>query len=44
MTARPNPKTSRRAGLVCAAAALAVVAAACGAEMYEVPVETPIPA
>ena len=45
MTARCNPKTnSRRAGLISAAVALVALSAACGSEMYEVPVETPIPA
>jgi hypothetical protein len=45
MTARCKRKTSsKHAGLVLAAVALATLAAACGAEMYEVPVETPIPA
>ena len=45
MTARCNPKTnSRPAALIAAAVALAALAAACGSEMYEVPVETPIPA
>jgi hypothetical protein len=45
MTALRNRKTSsRRAGLAVAAVALAAFAAACGVEMYEVPVETPIPA
>jgi hypothetical protein len=48
MTARPNRKTSSnvsRTGLVAAAVfALAAISAACGVEMVEVPVETPIPA
>ena len=44
MTARHSRKTSNRLGLVLAAAAVAALAAACGSEMYEVPVETPIPA
>jgi len=47
MTVRPNQKTNSsglRSGLVITALALAAIAAACGAEMYEVPVETPIPA
>jgi hypothetical protein len=45
MTVRPNPKRhSRSLARVAGAAALAAFTIACGAEMYEVPVETPIPA
>jgi hypothetical protein len=45
MTVRPSRKrNSHRLGLVLAAVALAGFAAACGGELYEVPVETPIPA
>jgi hypothetical protein len=46
MTARPNRRTNSKRLLLgaVAAAALACITAACGAEMYEVPVETPIPA
>jgi hypothetical protein len=46
MTVRPNPKTNHSRSLVLAACAavLAAFTIACGAEMYEVPVETPIPA
>jgi len=46
MTVRLNPKhpSSRRVVLAAGVAALAAFTLACGAEMYEVPVETPIPA
>jgi hypothetical protein len=46
MIARPNRRTNSNRLLLGAvvAAALACITAACGAEMYEVPVETPIPA
>jgi len=46
MIARPNRRTNSNRLLLgaVAAAALACITAACGAEMYEVPVETPIPA
>jgi hypothetical protein len=44
MTARFNPKTSRRLALAGVAIAVAAISAACGSEVYEVPVETPIPA
>jgi len=46
MTVRLNPKrpSRSRTGIAVAAAALAALTIACGAEMYEVPVETPIPA
>ena len=47
MIVRPNPKTNSsvaRVAFVTAAVAFAAIIASCGAEMYEVPVETPIPA
>jgi hypothetical protein len=45
MTARPSRKTSSSTfALAVVAAALAAFAAACGETLYEVPVETPIPA
>ena len=48
MTARRNPKTnnsrSRTWLLAGAVLAVAAITVACGVEMYEVPVETPIPA
>ena len=46
MIARPNRRTNSNRLLLgaVAAAVLACITAACGAEMYEVPVETPIPA
>src|SRR4051812_39775992 len=44
MTARFRPKTSRKLALAGIAALIAAVCAACGGELYEVPVETPIPA
>ncbi len=47
MIVRPNRKKSRSVGrvaCVAAAVALATFTASCGPEMYEVPVETPIPA
>jgi hypothetical protein len=44
MTALLSPKKSKPLVLACAIAALAAFAMACGAETYEVPVETPIPA
>ena len=43
MTARSNPKTTNRLAIA-VAAVIAAFAAACGGELYEVPVETPIPA
>jgi hypothetical protein len=44
MTARPSRKTSSKFALAVVAAAVAALAAACGESLYEVPVETPIPA
>ena len=45
MTARPSRKTSSsKFALAVVAAAVAAFAAACGETLYEVPVETPIPA
>jgi hypothetical protein len=44
MTARFRPKTSRKLALAGIAALIAAVCASCGSELYEVPVETPIPA
>jgi hypothetical protein len=43
MTARSNPKKTNKLAFA-AAAVIAAFAAACGGELYEVPVETPIPA
>ena len=44
MTARFNPKTTNRLAAAGVAAMIAAFTAACGGELYEVPVETPIPA
>jgi hypothetical protein len=44
MTARPSRKTSSKFAVAVIAAAVAALAAACGESLYEVPVETPIPA
>jgi hypothetical protein len=44
MTARSSRKTSSTLAVAGAALVCAALAAACGVEMYEVPVETPIPA
>ena len=44
MTARFNPKTSHRLALAGVALVFAAISAGCGTELYEVPVETPIPA
>jgi hypothetical protein len=44
MTARPSRKTNSKLAVAVGAVALAAFAAACGESMYEVPVETPIPA
>jgi hypothetical protein len=44
MTARFNPKTTNRLAIAGLAAVIAAFTAACGGELYEVPVETPIPA
>jgi len=44
MTARPSRKRSSLAAALVAALGVAAFAAACGGELYEVPVETPIPA
>jgi len=44
MTARSRRKRSRKLALAAVAACLAAFAAACGESLYEVPVETPIPA
>ena len=44
MTARFSRKTSNKLALAGLAAIVAAVCVACGGELYEVPVETPIPA
>jgi len=44
MTARFRRKTSRKLAIAGVAAVMAAFSAACGTELYEVPVETPIPA
>jgi hypothetical protein len=44
MTARSSRKTNSKFALAGFAAIIAAVCAACGTELYEVPVETPIPA
>jgi hypothetical protein len=44
MTARFSRKTNSKLALTGLAAIVAVVCAACGSDLYEVPVETPIPA
>jgi hypothetical protein len=43
MTVRPSRKRNSRLGLLAAVLAAAGLVAACGGELYEVPVETPIP-
>ena len=44
MTARFRQKTSNRLALAGVAVVFAAISAGCGSEVYEVPVETPIPA
>src|SRR3954469_12096583 len=44
MIARPSRKRNSKLALAACAACLAALAAACGESLYEVPVETPIPA